>query len=475
MVMGLDFPQNEFMRRADSIGIIAIGAFISQLISQIVVIILWLFNSEFPVISFTAVAVSAIFISLISYWLVKINKVKIAGYFLTIGYIIYTAIVTPIFWGFTGPLPIIYFFPIIIAGMVIKLKAGFLTATLATLVYLIMILVEQTGIIPQVITIPEPEPIISHVTVAVRIIFFYLVAFLSWFAAYNLNKAMQRVQLNAQELRIANEELQISEEKLRASNEELQVIEEEIRATNEELQVSNEELRETQDQLIRSEKLAAIGQLAGGVGHELRNPLGAIKNAIYYVKRKITGSELSQKEPKLIEFLDIVDSEINSSNKIINDLLGFSRVGKPAVSPSKINRVIEDALSHLVIPENIEVIKKLNVDLPIIDIDTEQIQQVLVNIIMNALQAMPEKGNLTISSGKNSKFLEVEISDTGCGIPEEAAGKIFDPLYTMKAKGIGLGLAVCKSIIDRHQGYIEVESQVGKGTTFTIKLPLQGQ
>ncbi len=275
------------------------------------------------------------------------------------------------------------------------------------------------------------------------------------------------------EIQKRNEQLEATNEELRAANEELQASEEELRVTNEELQTSNEELRETQEQLIRSEKLAAIGQLAGGVGHELRNPLGAIKNAIYYVKGKVAKSELGQKEPRVIEFLDIADDEVNSSNKIINDLLGFSRVGKPAVSPARIKEVIDDALSRLAIPENIEVVKKLDADLPEVNIDTDQVRQVLVNMIMNAMQAMPEGGRLTISAREGDKFLEVEISDTGCGIPKEAIGKIFDPLFTTRAKGIGLGLAVCKAIIDRHQGNIEVESEVGKGTTFTIRLPLK--
>ncbi len=235
------------------------------------------------------------------------------------------------------------------------------------------------------------------------------------------------------------------------------------------------ELREMQEKLIRSERLAAIGQLAGGVGHELRNPLGAIKNAAYYVKGKVAQSELSQKEPRVMEFLDIMEDEINSSNKIINDLLGFSRVGKPSVSPAQIKNVIEAALSRTPIPENIELTKKLDADLPEIEIDADQVRQVLANMITNAVEAMPEGGKLTIAARGKDECLEVEIADTGCGIPQEAVGKIFDPLFTTRAKGIGLGLALCKAIIDRHEGYIQVESQVGKGTTFTMKLPVKAK
>jgi signal transduction histidine kinase len=187
----------------------------------------------------------------------------------------------------------------------------------------------------------------------IRVVFFHLMAFLSWFGASRLNQALQNVHRSATELQAAYEKLQASEEELRAANEELQATEEELRASNEELQTANEELREAQEQLIRSEKLAAIGQLAGGVGHELRNPLGAIKNAVYYIRGRLGKSDLGEQEPRVMEFLDIMDDEIDSSNKIINDLLGFSRVGKPAVSLTQVGPVVDNALARIPIPENI--------------------------------------------------------------------------------------------------------------------------
>lgn len=275
------------------------------------------------------------------------------------------------------------------------------------------------------------------------------------------------------EIQKRNEELETVNEELRGANEELQATEEELRASNEELQASNEELRETQEQLIRSERLAAIGQLAGGVGHELRNPLGAIKNAVYYIKGKLVKSDLAEKEPRVLEFLDIVDDEIDTSNKIINDLLGFSRVGKPSVTPTPVKKIIEDALARVSIPENVALNENLGPDSKEVAVDAGQIQQVLVNVITNAVQAMPEGGKLTISTRERKNFLELDVTDTGSGISDENKGKIFDPLFTTRAKGIGLGLAVSKSIIDRHGGQIEAKSAVGKGTTFTIRLPLE--
>jgi PAS domain S-box-containing protein len=252
---------------------------------------------------------------------------------------------------------------------------------------------------------------------------------------------------------------------------ELQAGEEELRATNEELEAANEELREAQEQLVRSERLAAIGQLAGGVGHELRNPLGAIKNAVYYLRGKVSKSDLATTDPRSLEFLDIIDEEVESCNKIISDLLGFSRVGRPAVSPTRMEKVIEDVLARADLPENIVLIKELGT-LPQVAVDADLIHHVFINMLQNAKEAMPEGGELRISTRETVGFLEVELSDSGYGIPEEIVGRVFDPLFTTKAKGIGLGLAVCQTIVERHGGSIAVRSEEGRGTSFTVRLPV---
>ena len=268
-------------------------------------------------------------------------------------------------------------------------------------------------------------------------------------------------------------QLQEKNEELDAQNEELKATEEELRASNEELQTAHDKLLETQEQLIRSEKLAAIGQLASGVGHELRNPLGAIKNAGFYIRRRVTNTDLPKTEPRVIEFLDIINEEVNSANKVITDLLGFSRVAKPTVAPANIAGIIEDALRYTPVPENVALIKEINNSLPMVMVDGEQIKQVFLNIALNALQAMPEGGRLDIRAADKGKFVEVEFIDTGGGIPDDIKKKIFDPLFTTKAKGVGLGLSVCKTIIERHEGDIKIKSQVGKGTTFTLSLPTE--
>ena len=248
---------------------------------------------------------------------------------------------------------------------------------------------------------------------------------------------------------------------------------EELQASHKELESANRELRETQEQLIRSEKLAVIGQLASGVSHELRNPLGAIKNAVFYMQRRITKTDLPATEPRVLEFLDIIDGEVDAANKFITDLLGFSQVAKATVSPVSIAGVIKDALKHTLLPENVDLAKDMDKNLPMVIADADQIRQVFVNIVLNALQAMTDGGHLDIRARSKGEYVEVEFSDTGCGIPESDINKIFDPLFTTKAKGIGLGLSVCKSILERHGGDIWVESEVGKGTTFTVSLPTQ--
>ena len=471
MVQQLVYPEDELARKAGAIRVLSLGMLAAASSGELIGVIIWLFNAEFLIIPLTLCIVAGVIISGGTYWLVKMGRVKAAGYFFVIGFLLEDTIIITMFGGYTGPLSITYLFPILAAGIVIGINASFVVATLASVLYLSLIGIERTHLIPQLIP-SEPGSIIPYLTVGTVVIFFYLTAFLSWFAASRLNRALQAVRSYATELAKANEQLQVSEEELRVANEELQAGEEELRATNEELQAANEELKEAQEQLIRSEKLAVIGQLAGAVGHELRNPLGAIKNATYYIKGKLDRSELGQREPRVTEFLDIINDEITASNKIINDLLGFSRTRKPSVVPTRIEKVIDDTLSLIPLPENIELDRKPGTGLPEVKIDPDQIQQVLANVITNAVEAMPEGGRLTITASEVEKFLEMKITDTGSGIAPEIAGKIFDPLFTTKAKGIGLGLAVCKSIIERHEGNIEVNSEVGKGTTFTIRIPL---
>ncbi|MFC1941676.1 sensor histidine kinase [Chloroflexota bacterium] len=482
--------EDEPKRKADAIKLLSRGFTIVASIGVIAWLILSLFNNAFPLIPVLSLTVSVIIISFIAYRMAKAGNVKNGSYFFIITLIVILTIATYLYGGANGPLAVALIIPILIASMLIGLRSSFLVATIASIFILLVLWIEIAGLFPQVIegeweeiaAGSTKETFLGYMTIITHVLVYYLAAFLSWFATSQLNRALHGIRRYAVELQAANEKLQSSEEELRASNEELEASNEELRATeeelragNEEMEAVNEELREAQEHLVRSEKLAAIGQLAGGVGHELRNPLGAIKNAVYYIRGKLDNNGLAKQEPRVMEFLDIVDDEINSSSKIISDLLNFSRVGKPAVSPARVEKVIEDAIAHTVVPENVELLKNLPAGLPVVAMDTDQIRQVFVNIINNAVQAMPEGGKLTISAGTEDSSLKLEVADNGIGIPDDAIQKIFDPLYTMKAKGIGLGLAVSKSIIERHEGSISVKSKVGEGTTFIIMLPLKAE
>jgi signal transduction histidine kinase len=227
------------------------------------------------------------------------------------------------------------------------------------------------------------------------------------------------------------------------------------------------ELKESQEQLLKSERLASIGQLAASMAHEIRNPLGVIKNVSYYLKMNLPDTD-----EKVKKHLKILDGELATSNKIITDLLNFSSGKPPTLAKTDLSSVIENSVSRARIPENIEVKMRLSKKIHGLRADKEQLQRVFLNLITNAVQAMPDGGLLKINSLLEGESAVVYISDTGGGISKEDQSKIFEPLYTTKAKGIGLGLALTKQIVDMHDGAIQVESEVGTGTKFIVKLPL---
>jgi len=226
--------------------------------------------------------------------------------------------------------------------------------------------------------------------------------------------------------------------------------------------------QEIKDELDRNKKFIVLGKLAGGIGHELRNPLGAIKNAIYFLNMV-----LEKPEPEVKETLEILEREVISSEKIIYSLLSYAHPKSLVVRKVAINDIIRNVFSRSLIPRNVELIDKLGNSLPYVLADPDLLGQVFGNITLNAIQAMSKGGQLIVKSEvQNQDFLSISFNDSGEGISEENLKKLFTPLFTTKAKGIGLGLAICKTIIDKHRGIIEVQSELGRGTTFLIKLPI---
>lgn len=226
------------------------------------------------------------------------------------------------------------------------------------------------------------------------------------------------------------------------------------------------ELKQMQELLLKSERMAAIGQVAAMVGHDLRNPLTGIKSATYYLKTKLK----SKIEPKCIEMFELIEKDIEYSNKIINDLLDFSRDINLQLAETTPEAIMKQTLDLVEIPENIQVINLIGGE-PTTKVDAEKMKRVFANLIRNAIDAMPNGGKLTISSRESNGKIELIIADTGIGMSKEVIDKLWTPFFTTKAKGMGLGLAICKRIVEAHDGRISVNSTVGKGTILTIALP----
>ncbi|MBI5954826.1 MAG: PAS domain S-box protein [Chloroflexi bacterium] len=244
-----------------------------------------------------------------------------------------------------------------------------------------------------------------------------------------------------------------------------------------EVEERTRELREAQEQLVRQERLATLGQLAGGVGHELRNPLGVISNAVYYLK--LIQPDASD---KVREYLNIIEKEIHASDKIVTDLLDFTRIKSLDRRPVSVSELVGQTLERYPVPPSIEKLVELPTDLPKIYADPQHVIQVLVNLVSNACQAivaeksttgMLNAGKLTITAAAENDMIRIDVQDTGTGISPENMKRLFEPLFTTKSKGIGLGLAVSRKLIEANSGRIEVQSEVGIGSTFTVYLPVK--
>ncbi len=219
---------------------------------------------------------------------------------------------------------------------------------------------------------------------------------------------------------------------------------------------------------MMAERLKAIEQLAAMVGHDLRNPLTGISNAAYYLRMKID----SDSDPKAAEMLDLIDKDVEYSNKIINDLLDYSRAITVELTGTTPKALLQEALALVNVPANVQVLD-FTKDNPSMKVDVDKMKRAFVNILKNSFEAMPEGGKLTIKSKKSGGKVEIAFADTGAGIPKETLERLFIPLFTTKARGMGFGLAICKRIIEAHGGKISVESTLGKGTTFTLIIPTE--
>ncbi|MBT6049217.1 MAG: hypothetical protein HOG49_20670, partial [Candidatus Scalindua sp.] len=227
------------------------------------------------------------------------------------------------------------------------------------------------------------------------------------------------------------------------------------------------ELKDSQAQTIRKEKLATVFQMASSLSNELRNPLTIMGNSAYFLKEK-----MGVTDDMVRKHLDFIHDEVFKSDKIISSILDLTRARSLSLIKADVNKIVQYALSEFKIAETIHIKTQLGEKLPIIELDHKRILSIFKNLIANSLQAMPEGGSLEIKTDVKGGFICIEFRDTGVGISEENIQKIFDPLFTTGEKGIGLGLAIAKEIIDEHKGSISVESEIEKGTISKIKLPI---
>ena len=239
------------------------------------------------------------------------------------------------------------------------------------------------------------------------------------------------------------------------------------------------ESRRIQGQIMQSEKLAAIGQLAAGVMHEINNPLATISACVAAIDGRL--GQLTGKEKAAVEeYLEIIDKEVDRCTRIVDGLLDFSRPKGKAKGRVVLNALVDETLfllKHHQRFKRLSLARELDGSLPATTGNAEQLTQVLMALMLNAVDAMDERGKLTVRTGRNPNLTDevfVEIEDNGVGIPRSEQSKIFDPFYTTKppGRGTGLGLSICYGIVEDHRGRVEVDSQPGRGSIFRVFLPV---
>jgi len=227
------------------------------------------------------------------------------------------------------------------------------------------------------------------------------------------------------------------------------------------------------EKIVHQSRLFTVSSLTSWVAHEIRNPLTSMNVHFELLRSEIQG--MKNRSPEVDHLIDTLQEEVLRLDRNLSNFLNSGRLPPPEKVPLQINQVIKSVVDFqypVARLSNVVIQMELEEDLPLVELDEDQFRLVLLNLIRNAIQAMPEGGNLKILTRKTENYIEVEVSDTGCGIPKEDLDKIFDFLYTTKEHGSGLGLPIAQKIVRGHHGKIEVTSEKDKGTVFTVKLPI---
>jgi len=226
------------------------------------------------------------------------------------------------------------------------------------------------------------------------------------------------------------------------------------------------DIEDKTSRLRKAERLAAIGQVAAMVGHDLRNPLTGIVGATYYLKTKLE----AKMDARAKEMVETIEGAITHSDKIITDLLKYAEETKLDISETEPRSILNEVFSHVKVPSNVRVLDKTQ-ETQRIKCDQEKMKTAFAKLVENACDAMPNGGTLTVESTKVKEGVTVSFSDSGVGIPSDVMTKLWSPFFTTKARGMGLGLTICRRMVEAHGGTVSAESSVGKGSTFTITIP----
>lgn len=375
----------------------------------------------------------------------------------------------------------LYFIEIIYANVLMRRLKGALITVFVSICYCSLLMMQNKGIIPQqniffLNSVPhERSGSIFFINgVFVGTLFFLMAYSVGLFAKMKTDREKRLIE-STNRYETKSRQLEKTTRILRKK------IAENKYSMSEQLKESRDHLedkvRERTDELLsisgklhRSERLAFLGKLSGSVTHELRNPLAVLKNTAYCIRKKIQGKT----DEKGLKYIDIMEKEITRIDSIIDDIMGFARTQALLLEETDVKDLMTSAVDAVDVPEMVEIKEEFR-EVPVINVDRDQVKHAIMNIVNNAIIAMNGNGTLTIRAFKKDEYVCMEIEDTGPGITPDQRALVFEPLFSSKPKGTGLGLPIAKMMVENQDGYMDFESRLGEGTVFKIFLPAGGE